>query len=374
MPITDPGQDMTVKECLILGDTFTPARLFEKALEERFAQDGLTLSFRSIDIESSELTAFRSDEVSEAFGDATEIAREMANCRFLVTTFAPVTEAMLEQARSLIAICCGRGGPVNINLEAASKRGIPVLHAPGRNEQAVAEFVIAGMINLMRRIPHALDWVRDGAWTTPLEDTFEKPSGPELCGRTLGLVGAGRIGCLVSRLARAFGARVLASDPFADAASAAASGIELVTLDHLLAECDIISVHARLPGDAAPLLGKAEFAAMARRPYVLNTARAATLDYDALVGALQGGQITAALLDVYPDEPLAPTSPLLSVGKDRLLLTPHAAGISRDVPANTARMLADGLARLLKGERPPHVANREALETCLGRLGFTDEG
>ena len=359
---------MTEWRCLVLGDDFTPAALFERVLGDRFAADGMGVSFRSIDIESSEVTAYRSGEVSEAFGDVEEIARHVADCQFLVTTFAPVTAGLIDRAPRLVAICCGRGGPVNINVDAASQRGIPVLHAPGRNEDAVAEFVMAGMINLMRRIPLALDWVRQGSWTTPLEDTFEKPSGPELSRQTLGLVGAGRIGCLVARLARAFGVQVLATDPFADPASLAAAGAEPVPLDRLLAESTIISIHARLAAGSRPLLGTSEFAAMAKHPWLLNTARAAALDYDALLAALQDDRISGALIDVYPDEPLAPDSPLLAMTPDRLLLTPHVAGISSDVPARTAAILADGMARLLAGTPPRHVVNPEALATAFRRL------
>lgn len=359
---------MTEWTCLVLGDDFTPAALFERVLGDRLAADGRAVSFRSIDIESNDVTAYRSGEVSEAFGDVDEIARHVADCRFLVTTFAPVTAGLIDLAPHLVAICCGRGGPVNINVAAASERGIPVLHAPGRNEDAVAEFVIAGMINLMRRIPQALDWVRQGSWTTPLEDTFEKPSGPELSRQTLGLVGAGRIGCLVARLARTFGARVLATDPFADPASLAAAGAEAVPLERLLAESTIISIHARLAGGSRPLLGRREFAAMAKHPWLLNTARAAALDYDALLAALRDDRIAGALIDVYPDEPLPTDSPLFDMSPDRLLLTPHVAGISSDVPARTAAMLADGLARLLAGIQPRHVANPEVLATAFRRL------
>lgn len=365
---------MPSRKCLILGDEFTPSRLFRDTLCERRERDAPSLLFCCSDIRNSELSAVRSDEISEAFGDVEDIARRIADCEILITTFAPVTAAILDRAPLLLAICCGRGGPVNINLDAATRRGIPVLHAPGRNEQAVAEFALAGMINLMRRIPQALDYVRDGQWTTPLEDTFEKPSGPELCGRTLGLVGAGRIGCRVGCLAGAFGARVLASDPFSEAASVAPFGIELVSLERLLAEADVISIHARLGRGARPLLGAAEFSQMAKRPYLVNTARAAAIDHEALLAALEKGQVTAAHLDVYPDEPLSPGSPLLAMGKDRLLLTPHAAGVSHDIPANTARLLADGLLRLLRGEAPDHVVNPQTLHICFQRLGVAAAG
>jgi len=100
----------------------------------------------------------------------------------------------------------------------------------------------------------------------------------------------------------------------------------------------------------------------------VNTARAAAVDYDALVDALRNGSVTAALLDVYPDEPVPGDSPLLAFDKNRLHLTPHCAGVSRDIPANTARILAHGLADLTRRSVPPHVANREAVSTCLQRL------
>ena len=357
-------------KCLILGEDFTPAEIFEEALRDRLASAAAAVTYVSVDIEASALTAVESDEVAEAFGDVAEVARLAADCQLLVTTFAPVTEAVLAAAPDLMVISCGRGGPVNINLDAASARGIPVLNAPGRNAQAVAEYALAGMINLMRQIPQALDYVRSGSWTTPREDTFEKPSGPELRGRTLGLIGCGQVGRLVGRLAVAFGARVIAHDPVASAAELTPLGIEAVPLARLLAEAEIISLHARVAKGAPPLLGAREFAAMAQRPYVINTARAAALDHNALLAALEDGRVTAALLDVYPDEPLPKDSPLLAIDRNRLHLTPHAAGVSTNIPAETARIIAEGLAQLLKGETPRHIVNPQTLDVCFQRLGL----
>jgi D-3-phosphoglycerate dehydrogenase len=176
------------------------------------------------------------------------------------------------------------------------------------------------------------------------------------------------VGLLVGRLARAFGARVLGFDPFADGGRLATQGIRPVGLEALLAEADVISLHARVGKGQPPLLGPAQFAAMQRRPYVLNTARAAALDYGALVDALAAGRIAGAYLDVYPEEPIPPVSPLLALDRTRLHLTPHAAGVSRDVPRTTARLLAGGVAALLEGRRPDHVVNPEALEAALQRV------
>jgi D-3-phosphoglycerate dehydrogenase len=353
---------------VILGDDFTPAVLFRDGIETALSGLDARVSFHCVDTEPGVLSAVHSQEVTEAFGDIAEVASLAKDCHVIVTTFAPVTKRVLENASELVAIACGRGGPVNINIEAATRRGIPVLFAPGRNAQAVAEFTVAGMINLMRQIPQAIDYVRDGQWQTPREDTFEKPSGPELGSRTVGLVGCGQVGRLVGQLLRAFGARVLAHDPYAEAPAIAALGMENVTLDELLQGSEVISVHARVAKGAPPLLGPREFAAMERRPYLVNTARAAALDYDALLEALQNGSVTAALLDVYPDEPVTRDSPLLDVDKDRLHLTPHAAGVSRDIPVNTVRILAQGLADLTGHRVPAHVVNEETVSACFERL------
>lgn len=359
---------MATLRILILGDDFTPAALFEEAIRRSVGASVETAEFCCVDTEPNELSSVRSEEVSEAFGDIAEVARLARACHVIVTTFAPVTEQVLDRAPDLLAIACGRGGPVNINVAAATRRSIPVLYAPGRNAQAVAEYTLAAMFNLMRRIPQAMDYLRGGQWQTPREDTFEKPSGPELGGRTLGLIGCGQVGRLVAKLAQAVGTRVLVCDPFAEGPALEALGMEPVTLEEILAEADVISIHARLASGEPPILGQSQFTAMARRPYVLNTARAAALDYGALTAALESGQVSGAFLDVYPDEPIASDSPLLAIDRDRLHMTPHAAGVSRDIPLYTARTLADGLAQLLQGKRPAHVVNEDALASGLERI------
>ena len=355
-------------KCLILGDDFTPAATFEQAIQAASGKGRTSLDCTTVDFGPSEMTLTESDELKEAFGDIDKVMSLVSECDVLVTTFAPVTSAVLDSAPDLCAIACGRGGPVNINVQAASARGIPVLFAPGRNAQAVAEYTLAGIINLMRRMPEALRYVRQGHWLVSREDTFEKPSGPELGGRTLGLIGLGQVGQLVARLALAFGARVLAHDPLVDDETVLSLDVQPVSLPRLLEESDIVSIHARLRQGAAPIMGAEQFAAMARRPYLINTARASAVDHGALLEALASGQVTAALLDVHAQEPIPAGDPLLSFDRDRLLLTPHAAGVSHDIPGNTARIIARGLDQLLKGARPEHVINPQCLEACFRRL------
>ena len=353
--------------CLALGDDFTPAASFESALRAALGEQARALEFQSLDMDADALAACGAPEVREAFGDEAEVAHLVRDRHLLITTFAPVTARVLAAAPDLLAVACGRGGPVNVNVAEATRRAVPVLYAPGRNRQAVAEYVVAAMIVLMRRMPAAIGYVREGRWVTPREDTFEKPSGPELGSRVVGLLGCGQVGALVGRLVTAFGARALGHDPFADPQALADAGIEPAPVARILAEADVISVHARLPAGAPPLLGAAEFGAMARRPYVLNTARAGAVDYDALAAALRTDRIAGAFLDVYPEEPLPLSSPLLEIDGDRLLLTPHAAGVSRDIPRTTARMLAADVAALLAGRAPARVVNPEAVPPCLAR-------
>lgn len=359
---------MTSLRILILGDDFTPAGLFKDSIGQLLADQQVELTFHCVEIEPNELSAVRSEEIDEAFGDIAEVTLLAKDCHVIVTTFAPVTKQVFEGAPDLFAIACGRGGPVNINIEEATRRGIPVLFAPGRNAQAVAEFTIAGMINLMRQIPRGLDYVRDGLWQTAREDTFEKPSGPELGRRTVGLVGCGRVGRLVGEILRAVGSRVLAYDPYAESSELAELGIECQSLEQVLQQSDVISIHARVARGDRPLLGRQQFAVMEKQPYLVNTARAAAVDYTALLDALNNGLVTAALLDVYPEEPVPSDSPLLKFDKHRLHLTPHAAGVSRDIPSITAALLAHGLSDVLRRRRPKYVVNKEALATCFQRL------
>ena len=357
----------------IIGDDFTPAILFKNALTVSLEGWKGSIVYKTVDITPDRMTPYPSAEIHEAFGNPADVTDLAHDAHMLVTTFAPVTSLVLSRLEQLLAIGCGRGGPVNINISAATKRGIPVLNAPGRNAQAVAEFTIAGMMNLMRQIPIAIDYVRSGAWKTPREDTFEKPSGPELGGKVVGLIGFGQVGRLVANLLKAFGAWVLVYDPFVDISSVVEERIEATDLDRLLSDAQVISIHARLEKGEPPLLGAEHFAMMKQTPYLINTSRAALLDQDALLHALDTGLIRAALLDVYNEEPLALDSPLLKVKSSKLFLTPHSAGVSNDVPTQTAKIIAEGTASLVTGQQPDFIVNPQVIDTFNLRLGQIDK-
>jgi D-3-phosphoglycerate dehydrogenase len=280
----------------------------------------------------------------------------------------------LDSLPDLQWVACVRGGPVNVDIPAATERGIPVLYAPGRNAAAVADFVIGQIVCLVRHIAETNLLLRTGALTERRElairerkDVIWRPADPsapipyhayrgrELSTLTLGLLGLGRIGELVVLRARALGMQVIAHDPFVAEHPA---GVRLVELDELLAGSDVLSLHAR---GSTTLVGANELRALRPRSYVINTARATILDYPALVRALQDGHLAGAALDVFPDEPLTPDDPLLAL--DNVLLTPHIAGASSNVIDHYSRTIVDALRVLQHGGDPSTlaVANREVL-------------
>ena len=287
----------------------------------------------------------------------------------------PCGEEELEALPALSHVVCVRGGPVNVDVAAATRRGIPVLFTPGRNAEAVADFVIGQTIALTRQIAHTHHLLRSGLLTEDREvsvrareDVIWRPADPhspipyrvfrgrELRTLALGLLGMGQVGQRVAAKASALDMTVIAHDPFI--AQRAAPHARLVELAELLAESDVVSLHAR--GDGI-LIGEAELAAMRPGSFLINTARATLLDYDALLRALRRGHLGGAALDVFPDEPITPSDPLLAL--DNVLLTPHIAGASQNVIDHYSRLLVAGL-RALGGRgdtRDLAVANPETL-------------
>jgi D-3-phosphoglycerate dehydrogenase len=295
--------------------------------------------------------------VREAAGDPAGLATAARGCHVLLTHLAPVTESVLAAAGpSLMVVGITRGGPVNADLAAATRRRVPVAYLPGRNLGAVAEFCVGVMITLTRNIAPASRSLADGTWDGSYF-RFEK-NGPELRAATVGLVGLGAVGLRVAELLRAFGSRVLAFDPYADPQRAAAAGVELTDLPSLLAAADIVSAHPRLTDDTRKMFSTSAFAAMKPGAYFVNTARGELVDEPALLAALKSGRLRGAALDVFDPEP--PTSSELS-GRADVIGTPHLAGASRQVAEESAHKIAAAVAGYLATGRLEHCANPEAL-------------
>jgi D-3-phosphoglycerate dehydrogenase / 2-oxoglutarate reductase len=252
---------------------------------------------------------------------------------------------------ALRAIASTRGDPNNVDIPGATKAGIPVLNTPARNADAVAEMAVALLLAATRHVVTADSDVRSGNTFRDGSIPYQRFRGAEIAGRTAGLVGLGAVGRALRWRLTGLGLRVIAYDPYHDEAQH--------SLDELLAEADVVSLHAPVTEDTAGMIGAKEFAAMRDGVVFLNTARAQLHDTDALVDALRSGKVAAAGLDHFVGEWLATDHPL--AGMPNVVLTPHIGGATWDTEARQAQMVADDLEALLSGNAPAHIVNPEVL-------------
>lgn len=251
----------------------------------------------------------------------------------------------------LRAIASTRGDPNNVDVAGATRARIPVLHTPGRNADAVAEMAVALLFAATRHLVVADTDVRAGQVFRDGTIPYQRFRAWEVAGRTAGLVGLGAVGQALRWRLSGLGVSVIAHDPYNDEARH--------SLDQLLAEADIVSMHAPITDDTVGMIGAKQFAAMRDGAVFLNTARAQLHDTDALVEALRGGKLAAAGLDHFVGEWLPTDHPL--VGMTNVVLTPHIGGATWNTEARQAQMVADDLDALLSGRTPTHVVNPEVL-------------
>jgi D-3-phosphoglycerate dehydrogenase / 2-oxoglutarate reductase len=251
----------------------------------------------------------------------------------------------------LRVIASTRGDPNNVDVDGATRAGIPVLYTPGRNADAVAEMAIALLFAATRHLVtadadvRAAQVFRDG--TIP----YQRFRAWEVAGQTAGLVGLGAVARALKWRLEGLGINVIAHDPYNDEARH--------SLDELLAEADIVSLHAPVTGETAGMIGGPQFATMRDGVVFLNTARAQLHDTDALVDALRAGKVAAAGLDHFVGEWLPADHPLASM--PNVVLTPHIGGATWNTEARQAQIVADGLEALLSGRTPTHIVNPEVL-------------
>lgn len=226
-----------------------------------------------------------------------------------------------------------------------------MLYAPGRNANAVAELALGLLLATTRHIIPADRDVRSGEVFKDGTVPYQRYRGWQIAGRTVGIVGYGSVGHALRWRLEALGLKVLVCDPYASESTH--------KLDDLLAEADIVTLHAAVTPETQAMIGAAQFGRMKDGVVFLNTAREALHDRDALVDALRSGKIAAAGLDHFSGEQLPAEHPLLAM--DNVVLTPHIGGATYDTEINHSLMVADDLALLLGGGRPVHIANPEVL-------------
>jgi D-3-phosphoglycerate dehydrogenase len=254
-------------------------------------------------------------------------------------------------AAGLRAIASTRGDPNNVDVAGATRAGIPVLHTPGRNADAVAEMAVALLFAATRHVVTADADVRAGEVFRDGTIPYQRFRATELAGCTAGLVGLGAVGRALKWRLSGLGISVIAHDPYNDEARH--------SLDELLGEADIVSMHAPVTADTVGMIGAEQFAAMRDGVVFLNTARAQLHDTDALVEALRTGKVAAAGLDHFVGEWLPADHPLTTL--PNVVLTPHIGGATWNTEARQAQMVADGLQALMSGHRPAHIVNPEVL-------------
>lgn len=297
-------------------------------------------TFRAVEVPYKKLS-----EVEEQ-----QIASQLQGAGGLLLRSGYVTASLLDLLPDLKVIGVHGTGYDPVDIEACTQRGVTVTNTPGANADAVAELSFGLMISLLRQIPQSAERaMRNKLWD---EARF---TGGELHNKTLGLIGFGQIGQRVSRIANAFGMTVLASDPQVHADSVKSCGAELESLENVMSQSDIISLHAPAIDATYQMINTQSLATMKQGALLINCARGALVDENAVADALQSGQLGGAALDVLEGEPPDPQSPIFNA--PNFLLTPHMAGSTYECLDTVAHMAATDIALVLSGKPANHAVN-----------------
>jgi autoinducer 2 (AI-2) kinase len=294
-----------------------------------------------------------------------DLVKALQGKHIFVTEVDVLDANALNQLPDLRVVAACRGDAVNIDVDACTAFGIPVLFAPGRNAVAVADLAVAFMINLARKLPAATQFLRQEDCTAgnmgKMGQAFHQLQGRELWRKTIGLVGLGAVGRAVAQRLAGFEAEILVADPFISSEQAALAGCRLTDLDTLLRRSDVISLHAAVTPETIGMIGAAEFAKMKTEAFFINTARAALIDEQALVDALENGRLGGAALDTFAVEPPGFDHPL--VQHPHVISTPHSAGNTVEVAHHQGASVSSALIQLMRGETPLSILNPQTLAT-----------
>jgi D-3-phosphoglycerate dehydrogenase len=287
--------------------------------------------------------------VREARGDPEQLRSEIGDTEILVVEFAPVTEAVIDAGKKLKLIASTRGGPVNVDVKAAAKKGIPVTHTQGRLAQPVSDHTMGLMLAEARNIARSFAVIKNGTYFRDPSIRWKWHRIPEMEGKVLGIVGFGSVGKEVAKRGLGFGMKILAYDPYVKEDHLKEIGGKLVSLETLLKESDFVTIHARETPETFHLISRDQFKLMKPTAYLINTARGSIIDEKALYKALKDKKIAGAALDVYEVEPLKADNPLIQL--DNVTLTPHMAGGSDRARERSIFLTTMLVAKFIRGEK-----------------------
>ncbi len=353
---------MSALEILVVGDEFIPAASYEEAFraeQNGGGADGL-VSLRGIPLGGSKGEQHAAQQVMERAGANAvpappELLAAVPGAAALCLHFAPVGEAVLAAAPQLRLVAVARAGLENVDVAAATERGIGVVPAHGRNAGAVAELQLALMLAEARNVARADASVKSGGWRK------EFPGARiEVAGRTVGMVGFGHVGKAFSSRLSGFGCRLLAYDPYAsDAALASAGVLRASTVDEVFATADFVVVQARHTPETDRFIGERELRLMRPDAYFINVSRSRLVDSGALLAVLREGAIAGAGIDVFDEEPLPPDSPWREL--DNATFTTHFGGDTEDTNRTSARLVATAVLEYARTGRVAHAVNATEL-------------
>ena len=335
-----------------ISDTYLPADLMSRELAV-LEEVGLDVEVRHwghetlIDLQEDNLKIETNGPDAVPLPD--EITADLDGVGIVVVQFAPVSRAFIENAKDLKLVGVMRAGAENIAVDFATQRGISVMNTPGRNARAVAECTMGMILAEIRNIARSHAKLKNKVWTR----SFPNSDGiPELNEKTVGLLGYGFVAQLVCGYLQAFGSNVIAFDPYFKGDPGPA---KLVSLEELLAESDIVSIHARLTEESHHLIGKKELAMMKPTAVLVNTARSGLVDEQALIEALRAEKIMGAAVDVFDEEPLPTDHPFIEL--DNITITAHLAGSTKDAFKNSVRLMAGHVHNAVNGVENIPVLN-----------------
>ncbi len=316
---------------LAIGDKFIPAVVMEPgfAALRDLGHEVVVREWFHPDIKSLQAdNLIVEQQGANAIPLPAELVEDIAEYDMLVVQFAPVGKDLIAKAKKLKYIGVLRAGTENVDHDAAKAAGIEVIATPGRNARAVAEFTVGMILSEIRNISRANAAMKQGIFR---KDFPNSACIPEMLGKKVGLIGLGHIGILVAKFLSSFDCQIIVFDPYLDKAPEGI--IKVDTLDQLLAESDIVSMHMRLTDKTKHMIGAREIALMKPTAYLINTARSGLIDENAMVKALQEKKIMGAAIDVFENEPLPADSPIPAL--DNITITTHMAGSTRDAFGNT---------------------------------------